>query len=207
MQRFYFNDKQQFAQLLVSFNNVSEKFSKKDYDTDKALKQLLDNAIKVYKDGGFSDKESQLQVLRAELVSVEKNIHPLTYEKVLVRKGEMRTGICLKVLQSLEQLLRNDYAYCTDKLQEARDMISQILLAGLQGGLLTDTLLDSTNTESELQKLWKLLSTDGNLALAQRRVLMSVSIYDALLLLEELIGGMLKAGLKKPKPSVLQLKG
>lgn len=86
-------------------------------------------------------------------------------------------------------------------------MISQILLAGLQGGLLTDTLLDSTNTESELQKLWKLLSTDGNLALAQRRVLMSVSIYDALLLLEELIGGMLKVGLKKPKPSVLQLKG
>jgi len=206
MQRFYYNDKQQLTQLLISFNEVSEKFSKKDYDTDKALKQLLDNTIKVYKESGFADKESQLQVLRAELTSIEKNIHPLTYEKVTVRKGEMKTSICLKILQSLEQLLRNDYTHCTDKLQEARDMISQILLAALQGGLVTDTLLDSTNTESELQKMWKLLSTDGNLALAQRRVLMNVSIYDALLLMEELIGGMLKAGLKKPKPSVLQLK-
>ncbi|MRG48933.1 hypothetical protein GFS24_27730 [Chitinophaga sp. SYP-B3965] len=205
MQRFYYNDKQQFSQLLSAFNGVSEKFSKKDYDTDKALKQLLDNAIKVYKDAGFTDKESQLQVLRAELTSIEKNIHPLTYEKVTIRKGEMKMSICLKILQSIEQLLRHDYTYCTDKLQEVRNMISQILLAGLQGGLITDTLLDSTNTESELQKLWKLLATDANIALAQRRVLMSVSIYDVLLLMEELIGGMLKVGLKKPKPSVLQL--
>lgn len=206
MQRFYFNDKQQFSQLLIAFNGVSEKFSRKDYDTDKALKQLLDNAIKAYKDAGFTDKESQLQVLRAELTSAEKSIHPLTYEKIMVRKGEMKMSICLKILQSLEQLFRNDYAFCNEKLQEARSMISQILLAGLQGGLVTDTLLDSTNTESELQKLWKLLATDANITLAQRRVLMSVSIYDVLLLMEELIGGMLKAGLKKPKASVLQLK-
>lgn len=206
MQRFYFNDKQQFSQLLIAFNGVSEKFSKKDYDTDKALKQLLDNTIKVYKDAGFTDKESQLQMMRAELTSTEKNIHPLTYEKITVRKGEMKMSICLKTLQSLELLLRNDYTHCNDKLQEARDMISQVLLAGLQGGLLTDELLDSTNTESELQKVWKLLSTDNNIALGQRRVLMTVSIYDVLLLMEELIGGMLKAGLKKPKPSLLRLK-
>lgn len=206
MQRFYFNDKQQISQLLMAFNGVSEKFSKKDFDTDKALKQLLDNAIKVYKDAGFTDKESQLQLMRAELTSVEKGIHPLTYEKIMVRKGEMKMSICLKTLQSLEQLLRSDFSHCNDKLQEARDMISQILLAALQGGLVTDALLDSTNTESELQKLWKLLATDANIALGQRRVLMSVSIYDVLLLMEELIGGMLKAGLKKPKASVLQLK-
>lgn len=206
MQRFYYNDKQQISQLLVAFNGVSEKFSKKDFDTDKALKQLLDNAIKVYKDAGFTDKESQLQLMRAELTSVEKGIHPLTYEKVMVRKGEMKMSICLKTLQSLEQLFRGDFSHCNDKLQEARDMISQILLAALQGGLVTDKLLDSTNTESELQKLWKLLATDANIALGQRRVLMSVSIYDVLLLMEELIGGMLKSGLKKPKPSVLHLK-
>lgn len=206
MQRFYFHDKQQITQLLTGFNGVSEKFSKKDFDTDKALKLLLDNAIKVYKDAGMTDRESQLQVMRAEITSVEKGVHPLTYERITIRKGEMKMSICLKILQSLEQLLRGDFSNCNHKLQEARDMISQILLAGLQGGLVTDALMDSTNTEAELQKLWKLLATDANIALGQRRVLMTVSIYDVLLLMEELIGGMIKAGLKKPKASVLQLK-
>lgn len=186
MQRFYHNDKQQLIQLLSVFNEVSAKYSRKDFDTDIALKALLDKAAARYKEGGHTDKESQVRLLQAEIATAERGIHPETRERVTTRRSEMRMGIQLKVLQTLEQMLREELTTANNKLQEARDIVAQILLAGMQGGILEDVVLTKDNNEAELQAIWKLLSADGNIVLGQKRVLMMVSMYDILLLMDEL---------------------
>ena len=60
----------------------------------------------------------------------------------------------------------------------------------LQGGLIKPSLLYRANTEQKLQAIWKMLTTDANLQLVQKRVLMTVSMPDVLLLLDELAARM-----------------
>ncbi|RPE08029.1 hypothetical protein EGT74_13220 [Chitinophaga lutea] len=190
MQRFYHNDQQQLTQLLEAFSEASGKYSRKDFDTERTLKLLLDKIIARYKEGGHTDRESQAQLLRAELATAERGIHPQTHERVTLRKSDMKTGVQLKVLQTLEHLLRDEYAAGNVKLQEAREVMVQIMLAGLQHGILNDAILAGANTEAALQGIWKALSADSNIALAQKRVLMTVSMYDALIILEALAAQM-----------------
>lgn len=187
MQRFYHNDQQQLIQLLNVFNEVSAKYSRKEFDTDIALKALLDKAVTRYKDAGLTDKESQARLLQAELATAERGIHPETRERVTTRRSDMKMGVQLKVLQTLEHLLREELSAANDRLQEARDMLTQILLAAMQGGILNDATLANAGTEADLQAIWKLLAADKNIMLAQKRILMKVSMYDVLLLMEELI--------------------
>jgi len=187
MQRFYHNDQQQLIQLLNMFSEVSAKYSRKEFDTDIALKALLDKATARYKEAGHTDKESQARLLQAELATAERGIHPETRERVTSRRSDMKMGIQLKVLQTLEHLLREELAAAGNRLQEARDMLTQILLAAMQSGILNDAVLAGAATEADLQAIWKLLAADKNIALAQKRILVRVSMYDVLLLMEELI--------------------
>ncbi len=192
MQRFHHQIRQDLAALLGGLNSVTEKYSRKDYDTDAALRTLLDRVNADYKDRGLPDRESQLQLLRAEWSAAEKGIDPCTLEKVTVRRGEMKASAMLKVLRGLETVLREDYTASRAKLEEAAAMIGQIIVAGYQEGIIDDKLLLSVNTEAEYLKLWKTLGHDHNIALGQKRVLTMVSMPDIFLLLEEVVPPMVK---------------
>lgn len=187
MQRFHHQIRQDLAALLAALNTVIEKYSRKDYDTDTALRALLDRVNADYKDKGLPDRESQLQLLRAEWSAAEKGLDPCTLEKVTVRRGEMKQSAMLKVLRGLETVLREDYTASRSKLEEAAAMIGQIIVAGFQEGIIDDRLLLSVNTEAEYLQLWKTLGSDRNIALGQKRVLSMVSLPDVFLLLEEVV--------------------
>lgn len=187
MQRFHHQIRQDLAALLAALNTVTEKYSRKDYDTDTALRTLLDRVNADYKDKGLPDRESQLQLLRAEWSAAEKGLDPCTLEKVTVRRGEMKQSAMLKVLRGLETVLREDYTASRSKLEEAAAMIGQIIVAGFQEGIIDDRLLLSVNTEAEYLQLWKTLGSDRNIALGQKRVLTMVSLPDVFLLLEEVV--------------------
>ena len=192
MQRFHHQIRQDLAALLAALNTVTEKYSRKDYDTDTALRALLDRVNADYKDKGLPDRESQLQLLRAEWSAAEKGLDPCTLEKVTVRRGEMKQSAMLKVLRGLETVLREDYTASRNKLEEAAAMIGQIIVAGFQEGIVDDRLLLSVNTEAEYLHLWKTLGTDRNISLGQKRVLTMVSLPDVFLLLEEVVPPMVQ---------------
>ena len=192
MQRFHHQIRQDLAALLGALSAVTEKYSRKDYDTDAALRTLLDRVNADYKDRGLPDRESQLQLLRAEWSAAEKGIDPCSGEKVTVRRGEMKASAMLKILRGLETVLREDYTASRAKLEEAAAMIGQIIVAGYQEGIVDDRLLMSVNTEAEFLELWKTLGTDRNIALGQKRVMTMVSMPDVLLLLEEVVPPMVK---------------
>lgn len=192
MQRFHHQIRHDLAALLGALNNVTEKYSRKDYNTDAALRELLNRVNADYKDKGLPDRESQLQLLRAEWTAAEKGLDPCTLEKVTVRRGEMKSAAMLKVLRGLEAVLREDYTASRAKLEEAAAMIGQIIIAGYQEGIIDDKRLLSVNTETEYLQLWKALGADANIALGQKRVLTMVSMADVFLLLEEVVPPMVK---------------
>ncbi len=187
MQRFIFNEKVKLTLLLEQLNACMDLFNAKDYATDKALALVLKDCIQTFKALGYADKESQVQSLKAELVTAQRGINPYTLQKQNMGRNEMFTSVMFKILQALEVQLRTYYLAGDEKLQQARELISQIIVAALQGGLLTNLDIKNIKTQKQTEAAWKKMGEDANISLGQKRVLLIVSPYDAIILFDELI--------------------
>jgi hypothetical protein len=187
MQKFYSNERVKITAVLVKLNVAMEKFSSKDHDADASLLQVLVDAIEMYKELGYTEKESQVQMLRTEFVTAQRGVNPITFEKQLTRRHEMVTTICFKVLQAVESILRTDLADKDAKLLEAKELVAQIIVAALQVGLLKDIDINKIRNQHDLETEWAILGKDANISLGQKRVLLIINKYDALILFDELL--------------------
>lgn len=192
MQRFFYNEKIKTTALINQLNAVMELYNNRHFDLDKVLIGLLKNCIQLYKDLGYADKESQVQTLMTEMVTAQRGINPYTLLKQNIRRNEMQQIVSFKILQSLELLLRTDYGAAEAKLAQAADLVSQIIVAALQAGLLTDAEIKQIKTEKEREAAWKKLDADANISLGKKRVLLLVSSFDALLLFDDLLSPLIK---------------
>ncbi len=193
MQRFFYNEKIKTTALINQLNAAMELYNNRHFDLDKVLVGLLKNCIQLYKDLGYADKESQVQSLLTEMVTAQRGVNPYTLLKQNIRRNEMLQIVFFKILQSLELLLRTDYNAANEKLQQASDLVSQIILAAMQAGLLTDAELKAIKTQKDTEAAWKKLDADSNISLGKKRVLLLVSSFDALLLLDELLAPLIKS--------------
>jgi hypothetical protein len=187
MQKFYYNENQKISGLLVLLNSVMKKFSSKDYDTDVMLLQCLDDCINTYQNLGRIQRESQLQSLRAEFITAQRGINPVTLERQNTRRNEMTNAIAFKVIQSTEQQLRQDFIENENILRQAGDLISQIIIASIQGGLLTDKDITNIKETNEVEDAWNKISLDTNISIGQKRVLLLASKYDAIIMFGDLL--------------------
>ncbi len=193
MQRFFYNEKIKITALINQLNAAMELYNTRHFDLDKVLIGLLKNCIQLYKDLGYGDKESQVQSLMTEMATAQRGINPYTLLKQNIRRNEMQQIVFFKILQSLELLLRTDYNAAEAKLAQAADLVSQIIVAAMQTGLLSDAEIKKIKTEKEREAAWKKLDEDANISLGKKRVLLLVSSFDALLLFEELLAPLIKS--------------
>lgn len=187
MQRFFYNEKNRITILLKQLNTAMQLYSARHYEADKELVQLLKDGITMYKDLGYAEKESQVQTLQAEWATSQRGINPYTLVKQITRRNEMTATVAFKILQTLELLLRNDFASGDERIMQASDLISQIIVAALQSGLLTEEQIKKIKTQKETESVWKRLSDDGNISLGQKRVLLLVSQIDAHIIFDDLL--------------------
>jgi hypothetical protein len=190
MQNFYHNNISKLEALQESLNLVIVKYTNRDFDTDVALVQYLSGATAIYKELGKKDRESQLLSLKAEFLTAQRGINPITFEKVTIRRNEMVNTICFKILQAVELFLRTDLQQTTQIIKEAKEIVVQIIIAGLQANIITDASIKQIKKQTQIEALWKLLSTDANIALGQKRVLLQVSKYDVWVLMDEVLASL-----------------
>jgi len=187
MQKFYFNEKIKITALIGQLNAATEKFSAKDYHADTLLMQLLSDAINTYRDLGYSERESQLQVLRAEFVTAQRGVNPISFEKQSIRRHEMTNTISFKILQAIEGLLRSDLEEKNARLQQASDLVAQIIIASMQAGILKNDEIKKIKNQQDLESIWSAIGADANIDLGQKRVLLLINKYDALILFDDLL--------------------
>lgn len=187
MQRFYYNDKNTITALINQLNTAMECYNNRQYNSDGYLVKLLQDGIRGYKALGYPDKESQLHSLQAEFVTAQRGINPYSLQKQQLRRNEMLLTVQFKILQALELQLRTDYTVAEEKLQQASTLVSQIIVAAFQGGLLTDKDIQKIKTQKDREDAWKKLDADANILLGKKRVLLLVSNFDALILFGDLL--------------------
>ena len=193
MQKFFYNEKIKITALISELNTAMELYNNRHFDLDKVLIGLLKNCIQLYRDLGYADKESQVQSLMTEMATAQRGINPYTLLKQNIRRNEMQHIVSFKILQTLELLLRTDYNAAEAKLAQAAELVSQIIVAALQAGFLTDAELKAIKTQKDTEAAWKKLDTDSNISLGKKRVLLLVSSFDALLLFDELLATLIKS--------------
>lgn len=190
MQNFYHNNISKLEALQEQLNLVFVKYNSRDFDTDTALVQYLSEAVTIYQALGKKDRESQLLSLKAEFLTAQRGINPITFEKITIRRNEMVNTICFKILQAVELFLRTDLQQQMQIIHDAKEIVVQIIIAGLQANIITDASLKQIKKQAQIEVLWKLLSTDANIALGQKRVLLQVSKYDVWVLMDEVLASL-----------------
>lgn len=186
MTRFYLNDQKKIQIATGLFTDALAQFNAREFDADKALLKALNETIAIYKELGKTDRENEFQTLKAEWITAQRGINPITFEKVTQRRTEMVNMISFKVMQKASQYLGTDAQEVDAKINEVTLLIGQIIVAAFQNGMLTLEMITNATTQEQKTALWEGLSADPNIAIGQKRVLLMVNKYDVLIIFDDM---------------------
>lgn len=177
--------KQQVDALLVQASGMFSKHNRLDLDFVPAVKSFLAAPIEHYRSHGRSATENELLSAEAQIVSAEQGINPLTGERLLTHRRELRRMIALKALQQCAALLRGDSAELAQRLAEGEAQLRPIVLVALQQGLLPPDFRHED--QGAIEALWSRLLKDASTGLAARQLAMQLGPHDIQLLLTTLL--------------------
>ncbi len=173
--------------LLTTLVETLHLYNDQKPEVNRSLVSLLDVTAATYKQRGRADRESQTTSMKAELITALRGVNPVTLEKPPLRRNEMQSTIVFKVLQTLESLLRTDLQQAMSLLQRARELVNQIIVAAIQKGLIDDETIRVTTTQEAIESLWRAIAADPAIALAQKQLLLLVSLFDVDVLIDQVL--------------------
>lgn len=192
MLKFYHNEIKKIEELIRKLNIIFNKYNDKDIDTCQTFLNVMDECIKEYKELGKIERESQLLSIKAEVITAQKGINPLTFEKQTLRRNELVNTFLFKALKETENIFRNDLVVDESKIVSARELISQIIIAAIQSEMIKNQDIQDLNSFESSQRLWILISKDSNISLGQQRALLTVNKSDADIIFFDLLTSLKK---------------
>jgi len=190
IQQLYTYQQSSTLRLLQLLINSFKKYNSNELDATASLQATLDTCIAAYVKNGKADKVSRFESLKAELITALRGVNPYTLEKVQLRRNEMIKNTAFKILQNAEDIIRLDLQEINEKIQQAQDLISQILLAALQSGLILLIDLQNLKTHATIEELWKQIGNDPNFTIAHKKVKLLVSGTDVVIFIDQIISAL-----------------
>jgi hypothetical protein len=186
VQPFLHDRLQRLERLLEASNIALRAYTDQALQTIAIVGDLLDEAGQAYRTMGDTGAENELLALRAQLTSAQRGIDPLTSERVATRRRELERSVALRVLLHSGERLRTDHAQVRQRLNDARDQLTPMVLYAVQKGLVAIGD-DRDVSQTELEHLWRSLLEDPESQASARHLAMSVASHDVLLLLADLL--------------------
>lgn len=171
--------------LLSKGRQVLVSYEEKDLDFAQKLKVWLLECDQFFEQHNGPVQRSKIKTLHTDFVAVMRGTDPFTFQKFESNKRAQAMNIGYRITKDALQVVMDYYNKIDNLLEEARQLIGQIILAAFQAGLISLAEFESANSQQALDSLWKKIALDKQLVLVQKKVLLNVSRIDALLLLEE----------------------
>ncbi|HSC54880.1 MAG TPA: hypothetical protein VLC98_14705 [Phnomibacter sp.] len=171
--------------LLSKGRLVLSSYEEKDLDFASKLKDWLQESDQFFERHNGPVQRSKIKTLHTDFAAVMRGTDPFTFQKFESNKRANAMNIGYRITKDALQVVMDYYTKIDTLLEDARQLIGQIVLAALQGGLITQSEFETATTQPALDLLWKKIATDKQLVVVQKKVLLNVSRIDALLLLEE----------------------
>jgi hypothetical protein len=153
-------------------------------ELDVQLMKLIGKCYEAFKEDSVVIS-SKAKVLQAEWALCCKGTDPLTLIKPSNNKREMQTSHAVRILRETVLLLSNEHEKCTNKIETVTEIMGQIVLVALQNIIITDDDVANASTQDKLEDAWKKIGTENNLKIMQKKILLSVGIFDAYIVLDK----------------------
>ncbi len=165
-------------------------YNQKDLNSETALERAIDAGIASFSGTQGLNTASQLESLKAELITAQQGVNPYTLEKSALGRRQMRTAVAFRVMQNLQVLLLAEASSIQTRLQEAEAIVQQILLSAMQSGLLTPQQLKDANSEEAVEVIWKDVEKESALLVAKKKVILAVGVFDASILCNNVVSSL-----------------
>ena len=174
--------------LLESSNAALRAYAALDLNTAGIVAAHLDEVGLAYQALGMPDAENDALVLSGQLVSARRGWDPLALVRVTSHRREMERFVALRVLTQAADRLRREREEVEQRLSEARDLLTPILLYALQNNLLPKGRTEPD--QAALERLWAALQKDPHTQTAARQLAMKVPSADVVVLMGDLLAAL-----------------
>lgn len=188
MQEFIHHKVKVIEEFFVEFNQVQRLYGDRSFDFEQRFTVFLNKLSDYFKERGENTRESEVLRVINMLYTVKKGFDPSKMEKINSGRRELWWGFSYNGIESLETLLQDIYKKEISKLQEGKEILSNLILNLYQQGFLTDNQLEDLDSVTKVEAFWRsLLMQNGSMSVINKKLLTHLITEDIYLLLEEII--------------------
>lgn len=188
MQEFIHHKVKVIEEFFVEFNQVQRLYGDRSFDFEQRFTVFLNKLSDYFKERGENTRESEVLRVINMLYTVKRGFDPSKMEKINSGRRELWWGFSYNGIESLETLLQDIYKKEISKLQEGKEILSNLILNLYQQGFLTDNQLRDLDSVTKVEAFWRsLLMQNGSMSVINKKLLTHLITEDIYLLLEEII--------------------
>lgn len=180
--------KQQHLEIfLQSLNGLNNNYITRSYEFDQNLINFLDNIHEHFARLGESVDAAEISRLKTYFVTAQKGVNPQSLEKLRIGRRENIWASAFYCMDKLSELLQQNLQKQNILLNEASDVIQQLVLSMLQSKFIDKEMLQKVDSPEHIQSLWGKMLENEQIDLMNMKLKLSVHQQDIYLLLEKII--------------------
>ena len=172
--------------FLSQLTEVQAMLLERSFQFEVGISKLLVEFTSYFKSIGDVSKESEIIKLSTLLLTVKKGFDPIKLEKINSGKREFYWGIAYHASDELQRIITEMLSAEMKKLDDAEEILSNMLLGLLQNQILTDGDLKKLDSITKIELFWKeLVKQNTSIALLEKKMKLQITTEDIYLLIEK----------------------
>lgn len=172
-----------FKTKLVGLHQLYEE---KAYGIEDRLERLLKECSDYYEQIGESKEELQVSKLKTYLQTARDGYNPQTLEKIRTHKRSNLRIAVYHCLSSLGECLRASLIKVDKKIEEAKDLLNNLVLSIIQSGTISNENIQKCNSIKRCELLWEKLKGDKQIGLIDKKLKLNIASQDIHILLDDI---------------------
>ncbi len=174
--------------MLMQFNQVQRLYAQRAYEFDQKLDEFLKVLLQHYTQSGNTAAESQILRLYNSVSLAKKGFNPLKMEKIVSGRREYYYVFAYSALEGVHELLEDEFTLQNNKLEDASELISNLILSMHQNGVLTDKKIRNLNTVAKIEAFWNsMVNQNESVSSIYKKLRMTLIPDDIYLLTEKIL--------------------
>ncbi|MBA5246711.1 hypothetical protein H1R16_09455 [Marnyiella aurantia] len=188
MQDFIHNKVKLAEEMLVQFNQVQRLYAQRAYEFDQNFDDFMKVLLLHYTQSGDTTSESEILRLSNSVSLVKKGFNPLKMEKITSGRREYYFGFTFSAMESIHALLTEEFTLQMKKLDDAAELISNLILSMHQNGILTDKKIKNLNSVAKIEAFWNsMVNQNESVSSIYKKLRLTLISEDIYLLTEKIL--------------------
>ena len=184
MKTLLYYKKQRLEEFLYQLTVLNQYYIERRYELEDELVLFLEKLEHFFQELGESNYQAKVSHLLVYYHTAKRGINPQTLEKLKLGKRENSWIGIFHVLESVTEILTDDYEQLNEKLEEASALLNPLILSAIQSKLITEKQLEALEKRENLESLWIELLAHEQVMLIEKKLKLSMEKEDIFILLD-----------------------